>query len=171
MTALFEQALNKRAYEYAVIPTADIPFSPELIHACEKNLCGNYNRSWTCPPAAASPDEQKKIMTAFSSAFIFTTVSALEDSFDYEGMMRAKDRHNALTAEMRAQFGKAHPVYGAGACGVCKPCAYPKPCGFPEKAISSIEAAGINVSELSRIAGIRYYNGENTITFFSMILF
>jgi len=171
MTALFEQALNKRAYEFAVIPTAAIPFSPELINACEKNVCGNYNRSWTCPPAIGSPDAQKKKITSFSSAFIYTTMSALEDSFDYEGMMRAQDRHNALTAEMHAQFGKNCPVYGAGACTLCKTCAYPAPCRFPEKALSSLEAAGINVSELSRIAGIRYNNGENTITFFSMILF
>jgi len=171
MTALFEQALNKRAYEYAVIPTSAIPFCPELIQACEQNVCGNYNRSWSCPPAIGSPEAQKKIITSFSSAFIFTTMSTLDDSFDYEGMMRAKDSHNALTVEMRAHFGKTHPVYGAGACTVCKPCAYPAPCRFPEKALSSLEAAAINVSALSRAAGIRYNNGENTVTFFSMILF
>ncbi|MDR2701873.1 MAG: DUF2284 domain-containing protein [Spirochaetaceae bacterium] len=171
MQEVFEQAVKGRAFEYAVIPTAAIHFTPELLKACQSNVCGNYNKCWTCPPAIGQPEDQKKKITAFSSAFVFTTKASLEDSFDYEGMMKAKERHDGLSAQMHEKFGKTNPVYGAGGCTVCKTCAYPQPCRFPEKAYSSIEAAGINVSELSRAAGLRYNNGENTITYFSMILF
>jgi predicted metal-binding protein len=168
---IFEQAVQGQAFEYAVIPTAAISFSQELLKACEANICGKYNRCWTCPPAAGTLEEQKKKITAFSRAFVFTTRAGLDDSFDYEGMVKAKDSHNRLTAQMHERFGKANPVFGAGGCTLCEICAYPRPCRFPEKTFSSIEAAGINVAELSRAGGLRYNNGENTITYFSMILF
>jgi predicted metal-binding protein len=171
MLAIFEQALNNRAFEHAVIQTSEIIFSPELLKACQANTCGMYNTCWTCPPAIGSLEDQKKKITAFSSAFVFTTKAGLEDSFDYEGMMYAKDIHNRLTAEMFEKFGKTYPVFGAGGCKKCDTCAYPAPCRFPQKIYSSIEAAGINVTNLAQAAGIKYNNGENTITYFSMILF
>ena len=171
MKEVFEQALGGRAFECAVISTCAINFSPELLKACEANICGSYNKSWTCPPVIQPVEKQKEKIMAFSSAFVFTTKFDLEDSFDYEGMMTAKDRHNRLTAEMHERFGKTNPVYGAGACNVCKPCAYPEPCRFPDTIYLAVEAAGINVTELSRAGGIRYNNGPNTVTYFSMILF
>jgi len=170
MKELFEQVLNGRAFEFAVIPTTSIDFSPELYKTCATNVCGNYNKCWSCPPAVGTLETQKEKITAFSSAFVFTTKSDLDDSFDYEGMMKAKEQHDRLTIEMHEYF-VSNPVYGAGSCSICKTCAYPEPCRFPDKKISSIEAAGINVTELSRIGGIRYNNGQNTVTYFSMILF
>jgi predicted metal-binding protein len=171
MQEAFEQAVKGRAFEYAVVPTAAIVFSPELIKSCEANVCGKYNHCWTCPPAIGPVEQHKKLITAWVSTFVFTTMSALDDSFDYEGMTRAKDRHDQLTAEMHERFGKTNPVFGAGACTICPVCAYPEPCKFPGKIYSSIEAAGINVTDLSRAAGLRYNNGVNTVTYFSMILF
>jgi len=168
---LIEQTLKGRAFEYAVIPTAAITFSPELLEACAANACGKYNRCWTCPPAVAPPEEQQQKIRSFSSAFIFTTKSNLDDSFDYEGMMRAKDYHDKLTLELHEKFGKTNPVFGAGGCTLCADCAYPAPCRLPEKIFPAIEAAGINVTDLSRVASLRYNNGANTVTYFSMILF
>ena len=167
----FEKALAGRAFEYTVIPTGSINFYPELLKACEANVCGKYNKCWTCPPATGTLESQKKKILAFSNAFVFTTKFDLEDSFDYEGMMAAKDVHSKLTSEMHESFGKTNPVYGAGACKLCEKCEYPDPCKLPEKTYSSIEAAGINVTELSQAGAIHYNNGENTITYFSMILF
>ena len=171
MKNIFEQAVRGRAFECAAIPTASIVFSPDLLKACEANVCGKYNRCWTCPPAVDPPELHKEKITSFPSAFIFTTKAALDDSFDYEGMMRAQKCHNRLTLEMHERFGKTNPVYGAGGCALCADCAYPAPCRFPGKIYPSIEAAGINVTELSRSGGLRYNNGENTVTYFSMILF
>jgi predicted metal-binding protein len=175
MKGKFEEALEVslqgKAHEYAVISTTAIVFSEELRRACEVNTCGNYNTNWTCPPAIGTVSRQRERITAFQRAFVFTTKYDLEDSFDYEGMMKAGEIHNSLTAGMQEKFGGANPVFGAGGCRICKPCAYPKPCPFPRRAVSSIEASGINVTELSRAAGIKYNNGPNTVTYFSMILF
>ena len=171
MKELFIKLLHGRAFEYAVIPTSAINFSHEVLKACEVNTCGNYGKCWTCPPASGSIEQHKKNILSLSSAFVFTTKTGLEDSFDFEGMIKAKDNHNSITAELHDSFGKTNPVYGVGGCVICKKCAYPQPCKFPEKTFPSIEAAGINVTELSISAGLRYNNGENTVTYFSMILF
>ena len=171
MKEIIEKALEGRVFEHAVVETGAISFSPELLKACERNLCGKYNTCWTCPPAVGPMEKLIKKITAFSHAFVFTTKADLEDSFDYEGMMRAKDLHNLATSKLHARFGKTNPVFGAGGCAVCEACAYPAACRFPDKAIPSVEAAGINVTELSRAAGVHYNNGENTVTYFSMALF
>ena len=176
MQDIFLQALEGRAFEYAVIPTQTLSFSPELLKACESNVCGMFNKSWTCPPAIGSIEKQREKIMAFNSAFVFTTKADLDDSFDYEGMMRAKDYHDDLTARIHERFGKTNPVFGAGGCKLCgrlvgETCAYPDPCRFPDEIYSSIEAAGTDVTELSRVGGLRYNNGENTITYFSMGLF
>ena len=171
MKETFLETVQGRAFEYAVIPTTALDFSHELLNTCTSNVCGKYNACWTCPPAAPVLEVQIKNILSFTSAFVFTTKGILDDSFDYEGMTKAKEQHDRLTAEMHDRFGTSNPVFGAGGCTICQSCAYPAPCRFPDKIYTSLEAAGINVTELSRAAGIRYNNGEHTVTYFSMILF
>ena len=44
-------------------------------------------------------------------------------------------------------------------------------CRFPDRAMSSLEAYGVNVSELAVQCGMRYINGENTVTYFGAVFF
>ena len=171
-----EESCGVCAHEYAEFPVSSLVFSPELLKSCETNVCGHYNSSWTCPPAAETLEKQRETILSYKNAFVFTTKHDLEDSFDYETMTLGKDQHTLLTLEFRNRLGKAYPIYGAGSCPSCKDenrknnCAFPEPCPFPEKKIGSIEAAGINVTELSKAAGLAYNNGPNTVTYFSMML-
>jgi len=170
-----EATTGVKAHEWAALPVSSLVFSPQLLEYCKSNVCGNYNKSWTCPPACESIEEQREKILSFENVFVFTTKHDLEDSFDYEGMTRGRELHTMLTLDFKKRSGGA-PVYGAGSCPVCDSdgnasCAFPSPCPFPEKKIGSIEAAGINVTELSRAAGIAYNNGPNTVTYFSMALF
>jgi len=156
-------------HEQARLPAGALTFSAELIDYCRQNLCGCYNKSWTCPPACESMEEQQKKILSFKNVLVFTTVHGIEDSFDYDGMTKGRRLHTLLTAEVKKRFANA-PVYGAGSCPICDTCSFPEPCPFPEMRIGSIEAAGIDVTALSKSAGIAYNNGENTVTFFSMVL-
>ena len=171
-----EAATGVYAHEYAQLPTGTLIFSPQLLESCRTNVCGRYNKSWTCPPVCASPEEQREKILSYKNVFVFTTKHNLEDSFDYEGMIRGNELHTLLTIEFGNRLGDDFPIYGAGSCPLCKDengknsCAFPDPCRFPEKKLGSIEAAGINVTELSRAANIAYNNGPNTVTYFSMIL-
>jgi predicted metal-binding protein len=163
-------------HEGGEIATAELCFSSALVAACETNVCGHYNRSWTCPPVVGTLEEQREKILAYTKAFVFTTKHILEDSFDYEGMTKGRERHTGLTLLLREKLG-TFPVYGAGSCPWCSfldpgaSCSFPSPCPFPEKKLSSIEAAGINVTELSKTAGLRYNNGPNTVTYFSFVLY
>jgi predicted metal-binding protein len=156
--------------EWAVLPVSSLVFSPALLESCKTNVCGNYNKSWSCPPACESVEEQKKKIFSYNNFLVFTTMHTLEDSFDYEGMKKGMRRHLLLTAELKKTLVDV-PVYGAGSCPVCKTCAFPSPCIFPEKKITSVEAAGIDVTSLSKAAKITYNNGLNTVTFFSIALY
>jgi predicted metal-binding protein len=163
-------ALAGRAHEIGVIETSALVFFPELYNACAANLCGNYNKCWTCPPSVGTLEAQQEKILRWKYALVFTTKIDLEDTFDIEGMEKGHKIHNSLTADIREQFG-ACSIYGAGGCKVCDVCAYPEPCRFPDRAVSAIEAAGISVTDLSRTAHLKYNNGPNTVTYFSMLLF
>ena len=156
-------------YEKAILPVTALVFSPALLKSCKTNICGNYNKSWVCPPACESLEEQKEKIFSYQNILVFTTMYTLEDSFDYEGMEEGRELHTLLTSELKKILNV--PVYGAGNCPVCKTCAFPSPCVNPEEKIGSVEAAGIDVTSLSKAANINYNNGQNTVTFFSIAVF
>ncbi|MDR0377725.1 MAG: DUF2284 domain-containing protein [Spirochaetaceae bacterium] len=170
METAIRAALAGRVHELGVIETSGIVFSPELYAVCTANVCGNYGKCWTCPPAAGTMEEQREKILRWKRALIVTTKFDLEDPFDIEGMQTARTLHNSLAGDIRERF-TANPVYAAGGCGVCGVCAYPGSCRFPDRALPAVEAAGIDVAALSRAARLKYNNGPNTVTYFSMILF
>ena len=64
-----------------------------------------------------------------------------------------------------------HELAGAGSCTLCgDSCTYPKsPCRYPKRARRSMEACGMDVAALAKDCGINYINGENTVTYFSVL--
>ncbi|WP_461247377.1 DUF2284 domain-containing protein [Treponema sp. R6D11] len=155
--------------EWAEISPGKLAFLPELLDYCKANACGKYNKSWACPPGCGTIEENREKFSRYGKILVFTTKHQLDDPFDHEGMTLGRERHTLLAVELRKKFAGA-PLYGAGACPVCEVCAFPSPCPFPEKMIGSIEAVGIDVTELSKTAGIAYNNGANTVTYFSILL-
>ena len=176
MEKLIQQALQAGADKAFVIEVKEIPFDPELRKFCEANRCGSYNRNHACPPSVGTTEAVIAEAKQYSYALVFQTISALEDSFDYEGMMEAAARHNELTnglyAGLREEKPECFPL-SAGGCSICERCAKmdDQPCRFPEKAISSLEAYCMNVSQLAEKCNMKYINGVNTVTYFSAILF
>lgn len=176
MIDLVKLALENGATKANVLSVEEIPLDPTLRAYCEANACGTYGKNYGCPPYAGTADEVMARMKKYERALVFQTISELEDSFDFEGMMEAGKKHKALTAEIyEAVKNMQIPCLplSAGACSVCEKCACldKEPCRFPEKAISSMEAYCVNVSQLASKCGMRYTNGENTVTYFSAILF
>jgi len=175
---LFEASslCNVKIHEYKELPVSSLSFSQELLDSCKTNVCGNYNKSWSCPPASPTMEEQQNKILSYKNILVFTTKHDLEDSFDYEGITKGMELHSILTICLGDLIKGSFPIYGAGSCPVCNDqsgknnCSFPAPCKFPEKMIYSLEAAGINVIELSKSAGIKYNNGPNTVTYFSMAL-
>ncbi len=171
-------ALEHGAYRAAVIPVSAVETDRSFRDLCAMNTCGNYGKCWTCPPDAGDIDELMERLHSFAYLLVYQSVSELEDSFDFEGMMAASAFHNRLTREVREELtekltGRRKIFLCAGGCRICDVCAKKtdEPCRHPDQAMVSLEAYGVNVSKLAAAAGMKYINGQNTVTYFSGMLF
>ena len=174
---LTEKAIELGAHKASVISACEISLDRAFRDMCASNACGVYGKCYMCPPDVGDIDELMAEVANYDYALVYQTVSELEDSFDFEGMVEAKRRTYPLAQSMREIFKncgiKKVLHLGAGGCGVFKSCAKQtgEPCRFPEKAMPSLEAYGFNVSALAKSAGMKYINGQNTVTYFGAVLF
>ena len=177
-SSLVEKALESGAYKAAVIPVSKIETDKYFRKLCEANHCGNFGRSWMCPPLIGEIDELIEKLHTFGSALVFQTVGELEDSYDFEGMMEAEAFHNRLVLKVggivaeEIDHGRMLSL-GAGGCRICDVCAKRsnEPCRHPEIALASLEGYGVNVYKLAEATGMKYINGDNTVTYFGAVLF
>lgn len=161
----------------APVEVEKIVFDPAFRRACEANTCGNYGKSWTCPPYVGEIDELIKKASSYKYALVYQTIHPLEDSYDFEGMVEAGKLHAELSLKLSRFFDtldfpkKLH--LAAGGCRVCPVCAKrtDEPCRHPELALASLEAYGVNVSALASSCGMKYINGQNTVTYFGALFF
>ena len=179
--AVFERienlALSLGAYRASVIPVENIQTDAAFRDMCAANACGNYGRNWMCPPDAGDIHDLMAELRTYSYALVYQTVSELEDSYDFEGMMEAGARHNRLMVEIREKLAD-EPLarilhLGAGGCRMCEVCGKRtgEPCRHPDLAVASLETYGVNVSKLAPAAGMKYINGQDTVTYFGAVLF
>jgi len=174
---LLARAKAHGAADAAVIEASKVPLRREFLAACERNSCGKYGRCWTCPPDIGSIDDLMESLKKYKWAFAYQSVWQLEDSYDIEGMQDGAVGHNKLCQALTAEISKTVPGpilrLGAGGCQLCDKCAkvFDKPCVHPEEAIVSLEAYGIAVSELSEVCGMKYINGQNTVTYFGVFFY
>lgn len=87
-------ALGFGATRAGIVSVGDISFSESFRHLCEMNHCGHYGINWMCPPAVGEFETLRNQVLKFEQGLVIQTVASLEDSFDYEGMVRAADRHD-----------------------------------------------------------------------------
>ena len=170
-------ALSLGAYKASVIPVELVETDASFRDLCAANVCGNYGRTWMCPPDAGEIHDLMAALRSYSYALVYQTVSELEDSYDFEGMMDAGVAHNRLMVEMRRGIEGLNLSrvlhLGAGGCRMCEVCAKRtnEPCRHPDLAVASLETYGVNVSRLAPAAGMKYINGKDTVTYFGAVLF
>ena len=178
LSNLVKEALTLKAAYACIAEVADIKFNEDFRTLCEQNSCGSYNKNWMCPPAVGPFFDLKEKVLRFEQGLLFQTIHPLEDSFDWEGMEAGKVEHEkifrSIFENMRHNYTlKEILPLDAGRCKYCQKCAYlsGEKCYFPDKAVSSLEANGIDVMALVKHSGIPYKNGENTVSYVSLILF
>jgi len=101
------------------------------------------------------------------------TIGELEDSWDFEGIQDAAEKHGARFREIALRLWKDQVTVlplTAGACPICEKCAYPEPCRFPGKAISSMEAYGLLVNQVCTDNGVPYNYGPEHIAYTGCLL-
>ena len=174
---LIAEAIALGAYKANVITTDKIELDRVFRDICATNGCGMYGKCYMCPPDVGEVDALMAEVAEYAYVLVYQTVSELEDSFDYEGMVAAKENFYPISQKMRGVFRAAGIEkvlhLGAGGCGVCKTCAKKtnEPCRCPELAMPSLEAYCFNVSRLAAAADMKYINGQNTVTYFGAVLF
>lgn len=174
---LLSVATDNGAYKTNIIETKQIRTNRSFRDICESNHCGMYSRCYMCPPDAGNIDKLIEEIDKYDFALVYQTVTKIEDSYDFEGMINAKKHIISITLKLKKVFsdlGISDTLHlGVGGCGICETCAKQtsEPCRFPENAIPSLEAYGINVSELAKSADMKYINGQNTVTYFGAVLF
>ncbi len=142
--------------------------------ACAEDKCRAYGRNWTCPPACGTLEECAARLRGYDRGLLLQTVGKLEKQIDTKAYRRLETEHAAslrkFAEELRGEYPDALCL-GAGGCRVCEACAYPEPCRFPEKAMSSMEAYGLFVTQVCRDSGLPYYYGPKTIAYSACVLF
>lgn len=174
---LAEIALAEGAHKAGVIDGSLVETDAVFRSLCESNACGVYGKCWMCPPDVGNVEDLMAELRAFDHVLVYQTVGELEDSYDIEGMGEAAKAHTALTIRLTdatadLPFSKKLHL-SKGGCQVCPVCAKVngEPCRFPHRAIPSLEAYGINVSRLAVASGMKYVNGQNTVTYFGALFF
>lgn len=176
MINLTNEALKKLGvHEYGVILTKDIEFCSDIQDICKNNVCRVYGKTWACPPAIGGIDECRARCNKYDNAFVFTAKYDLEDSFDYEGMEAAGDDFRQLCDRLYQAVGgdgESCMLLANGGCKRCVECTYPNaPCVMPEKLFRALEGHGILVSDIAKKAGVKYYNGTDTVTYFGVVFY
>ncbi len=175
--AIVAEAKHLGAFKANVIEAKKIKTDRAFRDMCASNACGVYGKCYMCPPDVGEVEQLMAELKSYDYALVYQTVSALEDSFDFEGMVEAKKKSYPLAQSLRRVFSDLGLVkvlhLGAGGCGVCNTCAKQtgEPCRFPALAMPSLEAYGVNVSQLAKAADMKYTNGQNTVTYFGAVLF
>ncbi len=173
---LVKLALEAGASKAEIISVDQIITSAEFREACRKNLCGQWGKCWMCPPDVGDIEPLMAEIRKYTHALWYQTIGELEDSFDIEGMGEAKQKHIRLSYGLEEQLKPLvgeHLHLACGGCGLCERCARrdDQPCRFPDKAMASLESYGVDVYQTTRSTSLKYINGQNTVTYFSALLF
>ena len=160
-----------------IIKTDEIVLSAEFRDACEKNTCGLYGKCWMCPPDIGDIETLMSQVKNYTYGMLVQSINTLEDSFDIEGMLESGNNHAKKMRGLKKKIINELPdnslILSTGGCGFCDKCSKVsgEPCRFPEEALSSLEAYGINVSATVGKTSLKYINGQNTVTYFGIVLF
>ena len=141
---------------------------------CAADKCGAYNKNWTCPPAVGSVEECQSRMRQYRSGILLQTVGHLRKTVDTKCYRDTERRHMQNLCAFAEAVRREYPdalCLGAGGCRVCKQCAYPEACRCPDRAVSSMEAYGLFVTQVCRDAGVAYHHGEKTVTYTACVLY
>ncbi len=158
----------------AVLDPAALQAREDVRAMCAQDKCRAYGKNWTCPPHCGTVEECAAKMQGFRQGVLLQTVGYLSKDIDSRGYRETERRHlesfRRFCEAVRRQYPRALCL-GTGGCRICQRCAFPESCRFPERAVSSMEAYGLFVTQVCRDAGLPYHYGEKTITYTACVLY
>ncbi|MGL4606097.1 MAG: DUF2284 domain-containing protein [Eubacteriaceae bacterium] len=160
--------------EYAFFDPLEINFYDAVRTICEIE-CPQYGQSWSCPPGVGTVEECKQRCLKYKNAFIFSTISEVQDIFDMEETISTCREHIEIVEEIKNEvFDKSEDILilTAESCKRCEKCTYPEDvCLHLDKMYPCIESHGISVTNICERMGLSFLNGHQMVTWFSLIFF
>ena len=172
---ILEKVLALGASKACILENADFVLSDTFRDICEKNACGAYNTCYMCPPDVGDIHELMAKVKNFDKGILFQYIGNIEDSLDIEGMGKVGNEHHALCVRVKRALRDELPdalFLGSGGCNLCETCGKLSgvPCRHPEDTMPSMESCGFDVYQTTKGTELKYINGQNTVTFFGMVL-
>ena len=174
---LLSAAREAGVHKAVILPAEAVVLSEQFRDICRGNQCGCYGRYWVCPPELPAVETVMEKVRSYSRALWYQSVAPSEDSFDIEGMLEAGQSHAMLSQRLQVLAAPLLPEnflhLTCGGCHLCPTCAKAegKPCRMPDKALPSLEGYCVDVYNTTKDTPLKYINGQNTVTYFGMILF
>jgi predicted metal-binding protein len=173
---IFDELTGLGVEKIASIPVRLIRFDWGYRKYCVQNLCGNYDRSWTCPPNGGSPESIAEEIQNHENGIVFKVSGDLRCAVDWKSMMKVADSLNKvcfhIVDKIIPKIGSG-AVFGYGPCKYCAKCAYltKEPCRSPKKRVRSLECACVDVGKIAEICGMRVKDDEDRISFFGLFVY
>lgn len=144
-----------------------------ILDICKENKCGNYNKSWTCPPNAPPLSECQRQISSFGHLMIYKfsfPVKDIRDPGEVRGLLkRQQDIVREIRDEANAK-GIRNLSLPGGSCLYCDKCTYPDaPCRYPDKALNSNDAYALDLASYIESVGLSFKRNDDEVIFFGMM--
>ena len=143
----------------ATMDAEDLVIVPEYRVFCEENLCGNYNVLPACPPMSGTVEEMTAKVRLYKTALVLSIEHTPKDYNDKQEQKAAKRYQNELTEalmeKMRQDGLPDLLMMGAG----------------PWKTASCMSASCVNAQKMAEHVGMKCWENDGKIRYFSLILF
>ena len=170
-------ALESGATKAALITVDLVVTDPAFYEICRGNGCGNFGKCYACPPDIGDAEYGERMIRSFRYGLLYQTIGDLEDSYDFEGMAEVSKKHAQtgvrLSAKVREMYKDEFVHLSCGGCHLCEKCAKRDnlPCRHPDLVMPAMEGLGIDVYRTTSSTDLKYINGQNTVTYFGLVLF
>ncbi len=144
--------------------------------ACEKNLCGHYNTSWTCPPNCGSDEFCMKRFKQYSNADVIAVTYDNVDFSDKESVEKKLSDFQKLSRKIMIgcrEHGFDVMTFSEGPCNYCEICAFldGKKCRNPDMQVPSVSGNGIDMERYLSSIGESFKFEKNRMTLYGVFLF
>lgn len=177
MQSVLQTILDSGVSDAALMDGSAVIYDPSFRKMCECNACGRYGQYYVCPPHIGEIDALIAKAAGYPKAVLYQNISEVKSASDIEGMEEAGKRNHECALRIQQKLLRLNLGdflhLTSGGCDLCERCGVLDgvPCRHPDMALSNMESYGIYVSGTAEKVGLRYRNGENTVTYFGIVLF
>lgn len=143
----------------ALMDVKELVIVPEYRQFCEENLCGNYGVLPVCPPESGTVEEMTARVRRYQTALVLTSEVTPVCYTDTTEQKAAKRRQNLLTKQLMDEMlaDGLHDLLMMGA--------------GPWKDASCMSAYCVNAQKMAEHVGMKCWENDGKIRYFSLILF